>query len=99
MCLSLGSTSLLCEQLSPFRSHKVQTSGSSVGDFNSKPHLVADPGFSGIAVIGECFLLSSLLDSLATPDADPYVPGEVGPDGNGVNWWQNQNVFRSDIIE
>ncbi|KAJ7496176.1 exo-beta-1,3-glucanase [Mycena galericulata] len=30
----------------------------SVGDFNSKPHLVADPNFDGIAVI----------------DADPYIP-------------------------
>ncbi|KAJ7451269.1 glycoside hydrolase family 55 protein, partial [Mycena galericulata] len=48
-----------------------------VGDFNSKPHLVADPNFDGIAVI----------------DADPYIPGEVGPDGDGVNWWQNQNNF------
>jgi hypothetical protein len=53
---------------------------------------VADPGFSGIAVIGKRFPHSLLLDSLATPDADPYVPGEAGPDGNGVNWWQNQNV-------
>ncbi|KAJ7017019.1 pectate lyase superfamily protein-domain-containing protein [Mycena alexandri] len=48
-----------------------------VGDFNSKPQLIADPLFNGIAVI----------------DADPYVPGEAGPDGNGVNWWLNQNNF------
>ncbi|KAF7292593.1 Glycoside hydrolase family 55 protein [Mycena indigotica] len=26
-------------------------------------------------------------------DADPYIPGEIGPDGNGVNWWTNQNNF------
>lgn len=28
-------------------------------------------------------------------DADPYIPGAVGPDGNGVNWWTNQNVSQS----
>ncbi|KAJ7821385.1 pectate lyase superfamily protein-domain-containing protein [Mycena olivaceomarginata] len=48
-----------------------------VGDYKSKPTLVADANFQGIAVI----------------DADPYIPGEVGPDGNGVNWWTNQNNF------
>ncbi|KAJ7330555.1 pectate lyase superfamily protein-domain-containing protein [Mycena albidolilacea] len=47
------------------------------GDYKSKPTLVADANFQGIAVI----------------DADPYIPGEVGPDGNGVNWWTNQNNF------
>ncbi|KAJ7186422.1 glycoside hydrolase family 55 protein [Mycena filopes] len=48
-----------------------------VGDFNSKPTIIADANFVGIAVI----------------DADPYIPGEVNPDGTGVNWWQNQNNF------
>ncbi|KAF7368568.1 Glucan 1,3-beta-glucosidase [Mycena venus] len=48
-----------------------------IGDYNSKPHLIADPGFNGIAVI----------------DADPYIPGEAGPNGAGVNWWTNQNNF------
>ncbi|KAJ7205572.1 pectate lyase superfamily protein-domain-containing protein, partial [Mycena haematopus] len=48
-----------------------------VGDYNDKPTLVADVNFVGIAVI----------------DADPYIPGEVNPDGTGVNWWTNQNNF------
>ncbi|KAF7311924.1 Glucan 1,3-beta-glucosidase [Mycena indigotica] len=48
-----------------------------VGDYNNKPTLVADANFNGIAVI----------------DADPYIPGQVNPDGSGVNWWTNQNNF------
>ncbi|KAJ6454375.1 pectate lyase superfamily protein-domain-containing protein [Mycena sanguinolenta] len=48
-----------------------------VGDYNNKPTLLADSNFVGIAVI----------------DADPYIPGEVGADGGGVNWWTNQNNF------
>ncbi|KAJ6462236.1 glycoside hydrolase family 55 protein [Mycena sanguinolenta] len=52
-----------------------------VGDYNTKPTLKADPNFVGIAVIGEF------------ADADPYIPGEVNPDGSGVNWWTNQNNF------
>ncbi|KAF7311919.1 Glycoside hydrolase family 55 protein [Mycena indigotica] len=48
-----------------------------VGDYNNKPMLVADANFNGIAVI----------------DADPYIPGQVNPDGSGVNWWTNQNNF------
>ncbi|KAJ7913682.1 exo-beta-1,3-glucanase [Mycena leptocephala] len=48
-----------------------------VGDYNTKPTIVADANFVGIAVI----------------DADPYIPGAVNPDGSGVNWWTNQNNF------
>ncbi|KAJ7059263.1 pectate lyase superfamily protein-domain-containing protein [Mycena amicta] len=48
-----------------------------VGDYNTKPTIVADANFNGIAVI----------------DADPYIPGESNPDGSGVNWWTNQNNF------
>ncbi|KAJ7832076.1 glycoside hydrolase family 55 protein [Mycena olivaceomarginata] len=48
-----------------------------VGDYNNKPQLVADANFQGVAVI----------------DGDPYIPGEVNPDGTGVNWWTNQNNF------
>ncbi|KAJ7061666.1 glycoside hydrolase family 55 protein [Mycena amicta] len=48
-----------------------------VGDYNTKPTIVADVNFNGIAVI----------------DADPYIPGETNPDGTGVNWWTNQNNF------
>ncbi|KAJ6522087.1 glycoside hydrolase family 55 protein [Mycena vulgaris] len=48
-----------------------------VGDYNTKPQIIADANFVGVAVI----------------DADPYIPGENNPDGSGVNWWQNQNNF------
>ncbi|KAJ6469222.1 exo-beta-1,3-glucanase [Mycena vulgaris] len=48
-----------------------------VGDYNTKPQIIADANFVGVAVI----------------DADPYIPGESNPDGTGVNWWQNQNNF------
>ncbi|KAF7342223.1 Glucan 1,3-beta-glucosidase [Mycena venus] len=48
-----------------------------VGDYNSKPTLIADANFVGVAVI----------------DADPYVEGVSNPDGSGVNWWTNQNNF------
>ncbi|KAJ6574548.1 exo-beta-1,3-glucanase [Mycena capillaripes] len=48
-----------------------------VGDYNTKPQIIADANFVGVAVI----------------DADPYIPGESNPDGSGVNWWQNQNNF------
>ncbi|KAJ7310028.1 glycoside hydrolase family 55 protein [Mycena albidolilacea] len=48
-----------------------------VGDYNSKPTLIADANFIGTAVI----------------DADPHIDGVSNPDGSGINWWTNQNNF------
>ncbi|KAJ7800468.1 exo-beta-1,3-glucanase [Mycena olivaceomarginata] len=48
-----------------------------VGDYNSKPTLIADANFVGTAVI----------------DADPYIDGVSNPDGLGHKWWTNQNNF------
>ncbi|KAJ6578345.1 pectin lyase fold/virulence factor [Mycena capillaripes] len=48
-----------------------------VGDAKNKPTLKADANFKGVAVI----------------DGDPYLEGQSNPDGSGVNWWQNQNIF------
>lgn len=31
-------------------------------------------------------------------DGDPYIPGEVNPDGTGVNWWTNQNVHIAGLL-
>ncbi|KAJ7739000.1 pectate lyase superfamily protein-domain-containing protein [Mycena metata] len=66
-----------------------------VGDYNSKPMIIADANFVGIAVIGELsvYQLDNSNKSNVQLDADPYIPGEVNPDGTGVNRWQNQNNF------